>query len=163
MGDKDNNPVSIVDVRQRKNPEIIAHLAAGKSIRETAELCHVSTTTITRRLKRPAFLAQLERARARMIDSAIGSLSQGSAKAAKRLFELMDSTSPTVAISACRSVLEFGLKWLDYQSTSREIEQLKRFAADIKEKNNVRENRVEALEARDTDGAGMVRMPAAPD
>lgn len=121
------NKTGGLDIRQRKNPEILAYLAAGKSIKETADLCHVSTRTITRRLQRPAFLAALEKARARMIDSAIGSLSQGAAKAAKRLFELMDSTSPTVAISACRSVLEFGLKWKYFEHTSRDVEQLKQF------------------------------------
>ena len=151
---------TLADIRQKKNPEIIACIASGMSIRETAEKCHVSTMTITRRLKRPAFLRQLERARGRMIDSAIGSLSDASAEAGKKLKELVKSPLPFVALGACRCILEYSLKYLDYQGVRKELAELQAF---VEESTNDHQNRNQKVTREATGITDLVPVPKSND
>lgn len=91
------------------NTAILIALASGKTIRDTAAECGVSESLIYRRLKKPQFLAKLERARGRMLDAALGSLTMASQEAGVVLRELMKDNAPLVRLGAARACLEYGL------------------------------------------------------
>jgi hypothetical protein len=96
--------------RQNAEGALIAALACGKSIRAAAALCEVSERTIYRRLQRPAFRRKLARARAQLLDRAIGHLAAGSAGAAVVLRNLLRADDPRVRLGAARAILTVGDK-----------------------------------------------------
>lgn len=112
--------------RSRKCEQAISSLLVHASIEEAA--CHagVSTPTLRRWLKEPAFAALYQQARHSALSQSIAVLHVASQQAAKALQEVIaDSTaSPSVRVSAARIVLEMALKGMEVEQIVSRVEAL---------------------------------------
>jgi hypothetical protein len=66
--------------------------------------------TVYRRLKDPAFRRQISDTRARMVDEAVGKLTDASSKAVGTLKALLDSPVDPTRLGAAKAILEIGTK-----------------------------------------------------
>jgi hypothetical protein len=90
-----------------QKPGLLAILAAGTSASEAARRTGISRRTICRRLKDPAFQAELLRLRRRMLDRCIGAVTKSSIQAARTLAQLLDpGVGENTRLGAARALLE---------------------------------------------------------
>lgn len=97
----------------RKNADaaLIAALATGETVEKAAATARVSESTAYRRLRDPAFRADVAQARAAMVGQAVGRLSEAMTAAALQLKRLvLQAESEAVRLGACRAILELGSK-----------------------------------------------------
>jgi transposase-like protein len=85
-------------------------LARGLTFAGAALEVGVSERTLYRWREDKTFSGRIHQIRADLFAQAAGKLSQLAGKAAERLGELVDSDNPAVALGACRTVLEAGLR-----------------------------------------------------
>src|SRR5690606_5038827 len=81
----------LVAGRTRADEALIAKLAAGSTVAEAAEAARVAERTVYRRLADKSFRAELSRARARVVDRAVGRLAEATVTAADALVALLES------------------------------------------------------------------------
>jgi predicted transcriptional regulator len=112
--------------RENSDDAVILALASGRTVRETSDETLVSQRTIFRRLGDPEFVRRVNEARAEMFSQAVGRLAAITGKAATRLEELFQSESDSVALGACRAVLELGAKLRETVELEQRIAELER-------------------------------------
>jgi hypothetical protein len=90
----------------------VVALAAGATIEAAAAAAGLSRRTVQRRLEEPAFRAELQAARERLIEEGIGRLAGLAATAIQTLRDVMtDPEAPHAAkVSAARATLEHLLR-----------------------------------------------------
>jgi hypothetical protein len=91
-----------------KREAVALRLADGASVRGAARACHVGERTVHTWLADPAFTARVTELRSRMFGRAVSVLTRLAGKAARKLNKLMDSEQESIALGACRTVLEAG-------------------------------------------------------
>lgn len=101
-------------------------IAEGQSIPGWAKANGLSPRTVQQWAKRPAFVAQVEEIRSRMLDQAIGILANGATNAAVQLRLLIeDSQSETIRLSAARALLADLLSVQSHAELRRELREIK--------------------------------------
>jgi hypothetical protein len=107
-------------------------LATGKTRAEAARAARVSEATVTRRRRDPAFRALVNEIRTRMVDEAIGKLTDALSKSAGRLAALVDSEDEQTALRAARSVLDSAIRLREFADLAGRVEALeKSFAGQL--------------------------------
>jgi hypothetical protein len=100
-------------------------LAMGASANHAAEKCGVSESTIRRRQRDPEFRARVREIKQEFYSGAIGKLCALGGIAGDKLRELLSSSSESVALGACRTILEHAGKGLELEAVVQEVEELK--------------------------------------
>ena len=97
--------------RHSTDDTLLLALAKGATVRAAAEQAGLSEATAFRRLRDAEFVAQMNRIRGELWNSALGRLTEASGKAVDRLVMLVDDgDSDAVKLSACKTLLELGTK-----------------------------------------------------
>ena len=93
---------------RRGDSQLLAALAAGRTVEDAAHQANISQRTAFRRLADPEFQQQISQLRSRMIDEALGRLSDASAEAVETLRILLAAESENVRLGSARTILELG-------------------------------------------------------
>ncbi len=118
--------------KQKDCPELIRALACGASPEAAAQRAGVSARTVYRRLADPAFRAAVGRARAELVDRAVGMSAAGALASIKRLTVLQDSAaSEAVQASAARSLIDAHCKLRQVAEQQARIEALEAQVRDL--------------------------------
>jgi hypothetical protein len=108
--------------RHGADSALVAALAAGKTVQESARAGHVSERTVYRRLEEPEFRHELSKARAAMVDRATGRLADAMAIAVESLVALAEhADSEAARVSAARAVVEFGMRLREVEEFERRL------------------------------------------
>jgi|GEM_PF-4561427 hypothetical protein len=88
--------------RHRRNIDelLIAYLAAGKTVRETARLVGCGEATVHRRLADPAFRRAVQQARREMVEAIRGDIRKAATLAVSTLEALLTSDEPSIRLRA---------------------------------------------------------------
>jgi ATP-dependent helicase YprA (DUF1998 family) len=125
----ENRPLSPdrEDAFDAKELTFIEATASGESIKRAAELAGFAYTT-ARRFRRRSDVIEAVRALAReAIQAGTLSLGQGAADAARSLRAIAtgDEAAEGPRVSACRSILEIGLKVVELEDVQEQIAEIK--------------------------------------
>ena len=114
--------------RLKPNDEaIISALLATGSQREAGRRVKVSESTIRRKLKNPVFIEQYDQARRKVFLVSLGRLQYMTAQACSVIEELLSSKEPSsVRLSAARTILEYGVKWLELSDVETRLKVLEK-------------------------------------
>ena len=116
---------SVVSYKSRKgDPEIIARLAAGATVKEAAAAAGVSDRTVFRRLQDPSFRREVSAVRRLYIGETVGRLVDAGSDAAATLKELLNARSENVKHSAARTILEMSQRMFETEELVERIEAL---------------------------------------
>ena len=107
--------------RTRADSALVAALAGGATVEAAAGAVGVGVATVYRRLKEPAFRAQIDAARSEMIGRAVARLAGASTAAADRLRALLTAESESVQLAAARSILDLGLKLREHEELAARV------------------------------------------
>src|SRR5256885_2096221 len=91
-------------------PSLTLAIPRGLPLSRAAKMCGISGRTISRKLKDPAFRAEVDKARASLVERASGRLSSGMTAAAETLHRLLKSENESLQLAAARAILEFSLR-----------------------------------------------------
>ena len=92
--------------RRKGDGALLAALAAGHTVRDSARQAGIGERTAARRLADPEFRQRVAALRADMIGRALGRLSDTARKAVDKLRDLLSAGSDSVKLGAARSILE---------------------------------------------------------
>jgi hypothetical protein len=92
-------------VRKKGDDTLALELAAGKSLREAAQMAGIAERTARRRMDAPDFRRRVSEIRDRVLGEAIGRLVDAASNAVGTLSELLSSDSETVRLNAARTIL----------------------------------------------------------
>ena len=112
--------------RHRADDRLITTVAGGSTVQAAAQLCEVSERTVYRRIADPAFRQQLTRARAEMVERALGHLAAGSTEAGIVLRNLLGGEDDRVKLGAARTILEVGNKLRESVELEQRLADLER-------------------------------------
>jgi len=108
--------------RTNARASVIAALACGATVAEAAKQVGINESTIWRWRRQPDFIKEVEGAKADLIATAVGRLSDSAAAAVGTLRELLADTSPpNVRLGAARAILELGTKLRETEELARRI------------------------------------------
>jgi hypothetical protein len=97
--------------KRKSDAELIVALACGASTETAAEKAKLNVRTVYRRLKDPAFVAQVNEMRADMVRRTSGMLTIAGFASVKTLTSLQESAnSEAVRLGAARATLELACK-----------------------------------------------------
>jgi len=96
--------------KKRGDLALLLALAQGLSVPKAAAKAGLSERTAYRRLQDPDFKARVTRARAEMVERALGQLSAGTAEAAFVLRKLLRGADDRVKLGAAKAILDSQLK-----------------------------------------------------
>jgi hypothetical protein len=92
--------------RRRRIDELaVEHLAAGRTVRETARLCGCDESTIKRRLRDPEFRGRVAAEREAIVESIRGELRRAGYQAVQTLEALLVADDPKIRLGASRTLL----------------------------------------------------------
>jgi hypothetical protein len=100
-------------VRKRnwsKQEAVALHLAAGKAVKAAAEECGVGERTVHTWLEDPEFIRRVQQLQAEIFSRTVARLTALGDKTCEKLEQLLTSGNDAVALGACKTVLENGLK-----------------------------------------------------
>jgi hypothetical protein len=109
----------------KKDEELIAQLASGKSYEAAAQLVGIDKSTVVRRMKKPAFRRRVRQARALVLERALGHLSKASAEAAITLRNLLRSTNERTKLGAARAILDAEVRFRESEELAADVQDLK--------------------------------------
>jgi hypothetical protein len=118
--------------RKRGDDALAVALAGGKTPRDAAAAAGIAERTATRRWADPAFRRHVTQLRADMVARAMGNITEGMIDAAAALRKLLKAKSESVQLSACRALLEMGVKLRESVETEERITELERRAEEKK-------------------------------
>lgn len=114
---------------EKTNLTLALALAAGDSVEDAAKRAGIARTTAYRRLENSDFQRLVSQLRTGLADQALGKLSELMATAVETLEELVKpGVSPSVRLSAARTVLEFHLKLTEACDLARQVAELQEIA-----------------------------------
>jgi hypothetical protein len=107
----------------RKNADatLLAALASGATVEAAAKQAGVSEGTVYRRLREPGFKAEIDQARADLIERAVSVLAGISSAAVVTLGQLLKSNRDSVRLGAARTVLEMTIKLRDHAELEQRL------------------------------------------
>lgn len=115
--------------RYGERDELLAALIAqGVPRSQACKRCHLSASTVQRRMQEPAFVALVAELRTRMIDKAIGRLSRVAGKAVRTLERLLESETDGIRLQAASLVLAHAVKLREHAEFTQRIERLEESA-----------------------------------
>jgi hypothetical protein len=114
--------------RKRGDDALALALAGGKSLRDAAVAAGIAERTATRRWAEPAFRRHVAELRTEMVTQALGRIADGMADAAATLRKLLKAKSESVRLSACRALLELGVKLRESVELEERFAELERRA-----------------------------------
>jgi len=114
--------------KSRKADSILQALLANRTIREAAEAAHVSERVIYDYLKNPAFETRYKAARDDIIRGVSNHLREQMNKAVDVISDIMrdEVNRPQDRLTAAKSILEFGDKYIDSNDILDRIGKLER-------------------------------------
>ncbi|WP_218111359.1 hypothetical protein [Atribacter laminatus] len=87
----------------------------------------MSESTIRRKLKNPAFIEQYDQARRKAFSISLGRLQYMTTQACSVIEELLNSKKPSsTRLSAARTILEYGVKWLELSDIETRLSSLEK-------------------------------------
>lgn len=114
---------------RKAEEQIVMALAAGASKESAAKIAGVSSRTVFRRCQDAEFRARVDRARAELVEGAVGRLSAIGPLAADELHRLIkDGTSDAVKLGAARSALDTMFRANEQLNVVRRLEELEQQA-----------------------------------
>jgi hypothetical protein len=96
--------------RKNADENLALALAAGLTLRESAQAVGISERTASRRWADPGFRRQVSALRGEMVARSLGTMADGMAEAAQVLRGLLGSANESVRLAAARSLLVLGVK-----------------------------------------------------
>ena len=115
--------------RRASDEKLLLALACGATVENAARSAGVSERTAYRRLGDPAFQGAVKKARAEMVQRALGRLSDSATAAADALRRLLHAEAESVRLGAARSILELGTKLRDAAELEERLRALEERAA----------------------------------
>lgn len=115
--------------RHRSDDLLVLALARGETLTTAAQLAGVSARTVNRRLTLSDFRAEVQRARAQLVDAAAGKITNGLDAAAECLRKLLTSDSDAIKLSAARALFDIGIRL-------KEVVELESRLLDVEERLN---------------------------
>lgn len=85
---------------------LVAALAAGAGVVEASRRSGLSRRTVSRRLADPEFRREVQEARSRTVDAALGRITESLSAAADALQALLASSSDAIRLGAARAIFE---------------------------------------------------------
>ena len=119
------------DDLRRGDPVLISALAAGATHADAAAQAGVSVATVTRRLREPAFRAEVLKARAELVHRAVGVLSDACVAASTTLVELLSSRHDGIRLASARCILEQAVRLRDAADLEARVIQLEEVAQTV--------------------------------
>jgi hypothetical protein len=115
------------DAFDAKELLLIEALSEGQSIREASSVSGVPYTTARRWRKRAHFQAAIRERAREAIQAGTLSLGQGAADAAKSLRAIAkgDEAAEGPRVSACRSILEIGLRVVELEDVQEQLAEIR--------------------------------------
>jgi hypothetical protein len=110
---------------KNNDEELVIHLSAGRSYAAVEKLTGISSSTIKRRMRNPAFRRRVRQARADYLERALGHLSRASADAAITLRNLLKSDDNKIKLQAAKALLDAEAKFRESEELAAEVEDLK--------------------------------------
>ena len=106
--------------------KILNALLCCGTIKAAAEQCQVTTKTIYNYLDRPEFKRKYDKAKADIISQTTRVLQKSSAKAVSMIIEIAEdiTNNEQTRLNACRTILEYSLKYTDQYDILSRIEAL---------------------------------------
>jgi hypothetical protein len=147
--------------RSAADDALVTALASGATVAAAAQLADVGERTVYRRLRDPDFRARVERARADLVERALGHLAQGAAEAAITLRNLLAAPDDRVKRGAARAVLELGSKLRETVELSGQVEELRRQVEELSHGNRHSSAEPDPEAAADADPGAAGGRPAA--
>jgi hypothetical protein len=117
---------------EARDEALVAALATGCSAAAAAQQCKRSERTVRRRLTEDDFRTRVNARRSELVGQAVGTLSAAGQQAALALWQLLQSGSETVKLSAGRAILDFMFKGSEIDVLARQVEDLRRQLEDLK-------------------------------
>jgi HEAT repeat protein len=114
--------------RQGADSVILAALAIGKTVQESADAAGVSARTVSRRMADPDFCQRVAELRAETVARAASKMSDGMTEAADVLRKLLKSKKESIRLGSCRAMLEFGVRLRETIELQRRLEALEELA-----------------------------------
>jgi hypothetical protein len=110
--------------KKKGDEALLVALASGQSVPRAAQKAGVSQRTAYRRLRDPAFKARVTKARADMVERALGHLAAGTTEAAVALRQLLRHADAKVRLGAAKAILDSEMKLRAEVDLARRIEAL---------------------------------------
>jgi hypothetical protein len=89
-----------------KYDDLVLAIATGSTVKAWCESTHTPYNTAVKWFNTDEFRARVQEVRAKMLDAAIGKLTEAASEVAERMVALArDAKSETVQLTACREVL----------------------------------------------------------
>jgi hypothetical protein len=116
----------------RKMDDAIAALLTQKNVEEAATSIHISTKTLLRWMKEPAFDRAFRAARRAVFSQTVARLHQASPAAATTLMKmLVDPTAPhSVRVRAAECILDHAMKAIELEDIEGRLAELERAAGE---------------------------------
>jgi len=114
--------------RRKRDDAFAVALAAGQTLRAAAAAVGIGERTATRRWADPAFRRRVTELRTEMTSRALGIITDGMTDAAFTLRKLLKAKSESVRLSACRALLELGVKLRESVELEERFAELERHA-----------------------------------
>ena len=96
------------NVSKKRRDQLVAALAAGLTVRDTAEKAGVAERTVYRALADTEFRSRVQSVRSTLFGQTLNKIASTGATAAQTLQDLLGAQSESVRLGAARSVLELG-------------------------------------------------------
>jgi polyhydroxyalkanoate synthesis regulator phasin len=111
---------------------LIEGIASGQTIREASTVAGVPYTTARRWRRRPEIQAAIRERAREAVEAGTLSLGQGASTAAKTLRQIAsgEATAEGPRVTACRAILEIGLRVLEVDELTDRVERLEQQLAD---------------------------------
>jgi polyhydroxyalkanoate synthesis regulator phasin len=127
--DSTPDPDEAFDMRELA---LIEGIATGQTIREASTVAGVPYTTARRWRRRPEIQAAIRERAREAVEAGTLSLGQGASTAAKTLRQIAsgEATAEGPRVTACRAILEIGLRVLEVDELTDRVERLEQQLAD---------------------------------
>ncbi len=122
--------------KRRHDDLMVALLASGRTIRETARLCSLNEKTVSRRLAEAEFAGKVASARAQLAADATGKLASLLNEAADTLQALLGSAMDAVRLAAARSIFDSFTKMVELTDTQKRLAEVEAFMKRTKDVQN---------------------------
>jgi hypothetical protein len=100
-------------------------IAGGMSVRNAAIAAGISERTAFYWLKKPEMRQRIEKLREQLTDEALGMLTSAQTAATGKLLALVGDANSSVALGACRTILDYRLKLRAQEKLAAELESVK--------------------------------------
>ena len=114
-------------------------IAKGLSTARAAAECGLSSRTVSRRLRNPKFLREVDRVRGLLVEKASARLSASMVAATECLRRLLKSNNENMQLGAARAILEFALRAREMCDLSRRLSALEQGQTQLPEENHEHE------------------------